>query len=67
MSETKLKPCPFCGGEVRLHIAELDVFRNVYSFLCEECDFEMIYPYSNEEEAIKTYNTIKLIVKEVTH
>jgi Lar family restriction alleviation protein len=58
---SELKRCPFCGGEVKLHISELDAFRNVYSFLCNDCDMEIIYPYSNEEEAVKAWNTRKTL------
>ena len=60
---SELKRCPFCGGEVWFKIAELDAFRNVYSFLCKDCDMEIIYPYSNEEEAINAWNTRKPIEK----
>ena len=36
---TKLKPCPFCGGEVRLDIAYSDVRDTV--IYCDGCD--MVY------------------------
>lgn len=32
MSETKLKPCPFCGGEAKIHSEYVAVY-----IKCEEC------------------------------
>lgn len=55
----KLKRCPFCGGEVKQDIDDLDPYRNAYAFLCKDCKMEIIYPYSDEEDAIKAWNTRK--------
>ena len=32
MTDTELKPCPFCGGEVKLFNRENS---NIYGFACE--------------------------------
>lgn len=43
MSDTKLKPCPFCGGEVEFHAQEhhMNNFWNKNTIYCNNCDFRM--------------------------
>lgn len=58
MSEIKLLPCPFCGGEARLRgerYFQPNVRRNV---ICKEC-FSNSGWYKTDEEAIKAWNTRK--------
>ena len=52
MSDERLKPCPFCGGEAKWG----NVLHNYIE--CKECGFETIW-YDTEEEAITTWNTRK--------
>lgn len=59
MSEIKLKPCPFCGGEAKInrmpHLWE-------YSVQCNNVDC-IVHPetegYEKGEEAIEAWNTRK--------
>lgn len=51
MSETKLLPCPFCGGEADIFEASEDSF----CALCTDCGVETPYQIS-AEEAIATWN-----------
>ena len=30
MSETELKPCPFCGGEAKLNIGKISLYDGIY-------------------------------------
>ena len=36
MSEIKLKPCPFCGGDAILLPAGSDVYTNLYAVTCKD-------------------------------
>ena len=63
MSEIKLLPCPFCGGEARL---QRKGKKREYYVICKKCGCRTpYYKYqfsSNEklrEEAIATWNTRK--------
>ena len=57
MSETQLKPCPFCGGEVEILTEEVDAISEAYNFHCDNCDMSTYYDYSNDkEEAIRHWN-----------
>lgn len=51
MSETKLLPCPFCGGEADIFEDSEDSF----CALCTDCGVETPYQIS-AEEAIATWN-----------
>lgn len=67
MSETKLKPCPFCGGEASLgtikyspcDITKLNNREKGYFVNCQMCSArnEHGISYATEEEAIKHWNT----------
>lgn len=54
MSDTKLKPCPFCGSEVLLHKGYVS-----YSVRCEICHYEICR--RTKEETIARWNTRKPI------
>lgn len=61
MSDTELKPCPFCGGA---HIIE--TFSNFIPVLmCSSCGATMIVPMdfnrSKKDELVKKWNTRKPI------
>lgn len=55
MSETRLKPCPFCGGE-----AEVNLFLGNHCVTCNHC-MGAIFPGKGmtREEAIGYWNTRK--------
>ncbi len=62
MSEIKLKPCPFCGGEIKL---DEDDF---YMFCCNTCGAGITFAHELEdgtaedctkEESIERWNTRK--------
>lgn len=58
MSENNLKPCPFCGGEAKLHKEKLDIFgvmRDCYSVYCTKCCCQTQYSGS-ENEAVRDWN-----------
>ena len=64
MSETKLKPCPFCGGEAHKRIAfpqDADGLEmNMYIVGCKTCDIEFSWLW-DEEIAVELWNTRKPI------
>ena len=51
MTETKLKPCPFCGGE-----AYIDVYDDKLYARCQGCE-SMTALYDDNQEAIDAWNT----------
>lgn len=69
MSEIKLKPCPFCGGEAYTYTCtSLNHGKKVKNWLihCKEChlnypNFSIVDRCLTEEEAIKHWNTRKPI------
>ena len=59
MSEIKLLPCPFCGGEARMQDEPIEKGEFLYSVLCEnDCVTQGIY-HNTAESAIKAWNTRK--------
>ena len=53
----ELKPCPFCGGEARVHI---DRRSNVLNIGCKDCGIGTIYVVADEvglKEAVGAWNT----------
>lgn len=56
MSDTKLKPCPFCGGEAET--IENNHYTDVWSVMCKNC-FAESDRYHTEESAIEAWNTRK--------
>lgn len=55
MSEVKLKPCPFCGGEATLRKSEVT---QLYHVGCFECGCRQDSSYKSES-AIQAWNTRK--------
>ena len=54
MSETKLKPCPFCGGEVRLFIAPI---KSTTMFICKKCGADVcFFGAEHQPKANKAWN-----------
>lgn len=64
MGETKLKPCPFCGGKAHKRIVfpvDADGMEmNMYIVGCETCDISFSFLW-DEECAIELWNTRKPI------
>lgn len=56
MSETKLKPCPFCGGEAKA----LRNIHNYYIVKCSKCSISTLQR-GKKAEAINAWNTRKPI------
>ena len=54
----KLKPCPFCGGEVRLEKDFAQTKDPVYYFECDKCGI-LVYPDEliDREKSIEAWNT----------
>lgn len=71
MSETKLKPCPFCGGEIKQMFLNNTTFEpcvwdksvgNVSTwFHCYKCDSEFFHdePIDTPEKQVEWWNTRK--------
>ena len=70
MSEIKLLPCPFCGGEARLMcideegeeccINDEDELEMGCSFVhCYNCDMDYIPKVENAKEVLESWNTRK--------
>lgn len=56
MSDKRLLPCPFCGGEGKIFETDLNTFR----VICKECTCSLgRYWYYKKEEAIAAWNTRK--------
>lgn len=51
MTEQKLKPCPFCGGEASIYVA----YDDGYCVCCDECGC-CLPVYNTEEDAIREWN-----------
>lgn len=53
----ELKPCPFCGGEARIHSKVLaEGFDSGYWAVCDECGKGDTLPHESEEEAAAAWN-----------
>ena len=61
MSEIKLLPCPFCGGEAKLEINR-EMGGTQYQVLCTKCPTTVgRYWFWKKEDAINLWNTRKPI------
>ena len=56
MSEIKLLPCPFCGGEVELN--SVGVSTTYYFISCEECGHRQVGSI-HKEALVNSWNTRK--------
>ena len=54
---TKLKPCPFCGGDAKLKSANFyGEFATYYRVNCTQCDFHRDHS-ANKSHAIEIWDT----------
>ncbi len=57
MSEEKLKPCPFCGGEIRyMHTNHKNLHNRTHQYNCVKCN---AYIFLNAEGRYKTADETK--------
>ena len=42
----KLKPCPFCGGNVSIDIDQVDARTIVHTFRCADCGMNTYFDYT---------------------
>lgn len=56
-----LKPCPFCGGKVKIIPEQVDARTVAYNFVCQngDCCANVYFDYSDREESIEAWNTRK--------
>ncbi len=69
MSDIELKPCPFCGGQVKLVSGQVKLLNenDFYMFCCEECGAGITFAKEQDgyaedcsrEESIDKWNTRK--------
>lgn len=52
MSDERLKPCPFCGGEATV------VGHNIFFVKCTNCEIETLL-YRHKDRAVEYWNTRK--------
>lgn len=55
-NETKLKPCPFCGGEARIDVHIFHGLSDTFGVVCKCCDAETAQFYATVYEAIGAWN-----------
>lgn len=56
MQNTELKPCPFCGSEVKIYSESVEVDRESYNFECCECNSNTYFDFCDREQAIESWN-----------
>lgn len=61
MSETMLKPCPFCGGKAKMKLRQFDLFQVGVQVICQTCGCrtDLIAPsteYAARDKAIEAWN-----------
>ena len=57
MSEIKLKPCPFCGGEAALQTAQFGAEKESrYRIKCTKCPVEIGWDYYSIEGCTVIWN-----------
>ena len=57
MTEPKLKPCPFCGGEAKVYRRIFDWETWDYKVECSKCHCAATENYDTKQEAIEEWNT----------
>lgn len=58
----ELKPCPFCGGEVKMDNEQITATITVDYFICEKCGATVHFEYADKTaESIEAWNTRKPI------
>lgn len=58
----ELKPCLFCGGEVKMDNEQITATITVDYFICEKCGATVHFEYADKTaEAIEAWNTRKPI------
>ena len=61
----ELKPCPFCGGEARIHSKVLaEGFDSGYWAVCDECGKGDTLPHESEEKAAAAWNARAAVADE---
>ena len=58
--EEELKPCPFCGGEAKLHEQKHREYASTYYVECKNCECKTI-EFLNKDDACERWNTRKPI------
>ena len=53
---TKLKPCPFCGGEGVMQKHVFVGYSSTWGVVCGDCWAEIKQVYSSEQEAVEAWN-----------
>lgn len=56
LTEEQLKPCPFCGANVKMSIIQKELHEPYFSIECFECRIGT-WIYKNKEELIGKWNT----------
>lgn len=56
MSDKKLKPCPFCGGDCECTTSYLYGKVKGYSINCKKCNVEQGILYKSKQSAINAWN-----------
>ena len=54
--DTRLKPCPFCGGEGKVHEHPFMSIPNSYGVKCAVCKCQTSQFFNSELEAIEAWN-----------
>ena len=58
MSESELKPCPFCGGKVKINIDMEQTKDPVCAFICESCgSITYMDELIDKQKSIEAWNT----------
>lgn len=52
----ELKPCPFCGGEVKTCDEPVDANTTGHYFMCSNCNMTAYFDYLDEEESNEAWN-----------
>lgn len=61
MSETELKPCPWCGGEACIRRTTFLGLMPHWEAFCWLCGISLVSEFDTEAQAIKAWNTRKQV------